>query len=61
MEKLYPEEPLFAGKFEKRGNFTGYRQEVEQDRSAFCRDELLKRIPKEKLFQCETSMKEPGK
>ena len=44
MEKLYPEEPLFAGKFEKRGNFTGYRQEVEQDRSAFCRDELLKRI-----------------
>jgi len=61
MEKLYPEEPLFAGKFEKRGNFTGYRQEVEQARSAFCRDELLKRIPKEKLFQCETSMKEPGK
>ena len=61
MEKLYPEEPLFAGKFEKRGNFTGYRQEIEQARSAFCRDELLKRIPKEKLFQCETSVKESGK
>ena len=61
MEKLYPEEPLFAGKFEKRGNFTGYRQEIEQDRSAFCQDELLKRIPKEKLFQCETSLEEPGK
>jgi len=60
MEKLYPEEPLFAGKFEKRGNSIGYRQEIEQDRSAFCRDELLKRIPKEILFQCETSVKEPG-
>jgi spore photoproduct lyase len=60
MEKLYPEEPLFAGKFEKRGKFTGYRQEIEQDRSAFCQDELLKRIPREKLFQCETSVKEPG-
>jgi spore photoproduct lyase len=60
MEKLYPEEPLFAGKLEKRGNFTGYRQEIEQDRSVFCRDELLKRIPKEKLFQCETSLEESG-
>ena len=60
MEKLYPEEPLFAGKFEKRGNFTGYRQEIEQVRSAFCQDELLKRIPKEKLFQCETSVEEPN-
>ncbi len=60
MEKLYPEEPLFAGKFEKRGNFTGYRQEIELARSAFCQKELLKRIPREKLFQCETGPQEPG-
>lgn len=57
MEKLYPEERLFAGKFEKRGNSIGYRQEIEQERSTFCRDELLKRIPKEKLFQCQTEEK----
>jgi len=60
MEKLYPEEPLFAGKFEKRGNFTGYRQEIEFARNAFCQKELLKRIPREKLFQCETGPQEPG-
>ena len=53
MEKLHPEEPLFAGHLEKRGNFTGYREEIERKRSTFCRNELLKRIPKEKLFQCE--------
>jgi spore photoproduct lyase len=60
MEKLYPEEPLFAGKFEKRGNFTGYRQEIELARNGFCQKELLKRIPREKLFQCETGPQEPG-
>jgi spore photoproduct lyase len=55
MEKLYPEEPLFAGKFEKRGNFTGYRKEIEENRSEFCQNELLKYVPKEKLFLCETT------
>ena len=54
MEKLHPEEHLFAGHLGKRGNSIGYRQEIEQGRSAFCRDELLKHIPEEKLFQCET-------
>ena len=61
MEKLYPEEPLFAGKFEKRGNFTGYRQQIEQAREAFCRDELLKRIPRGKtLPSAKRVMQEPG-
>ena len=55
MENLYPEEPLFAGKFDKRGNSIGYRQEIEKKRSAFCEKELLNHIPREKLFQCKTT------
>ena len=56
MEKLHPREPLFAGRLAKRGDSVAYRREIELERTAFCRGELLKRIPASKLFQCETTL-----
>lgn len=58
MEKMYPEEPLFAGKLERRGDSIAYRLEVERNRTEFCINEILKHIPKRKLFQCGTSVQE---
>lgn len=55
MEKLHPEEKLFAGPLEKRGGSVSYHLEIEQKRKETCKDLLLKYIPKEKLFSCETA------
>lgn len=53
MERLYPEEALFAGDFEKRGRSVSYGKEVERERIGICRDLVLRHMPKEKLFICE--------
>ena len=54
MERSYPEEPLFAGKLEKRGNMVAYQRSLEQERLSICKSLLLERIPGEKLFNCES-------
>ena len=53
MERLHPEEALFAGDFEKRGRSVSYGKEVERERIGICRDLVLRHMPKEKLFICE--------
>ena len=53
MEKLYPEEALFAGNFEKRGRSISYAQQLEKERIGFCRKMLLQYVPEKKLFQCK--------
>ena len=53
IEKLYPNETLLAGKFEKTGNAVSYRTEIESNRLEFCYEKLLKYIPSDKLFNCE--------
>ena len=55
MEKLYPEEKLFAGPLEKRGSSVSYHLEIEQKRKETCKNLLREYIPKEKLFCCETT------
>ena len=52
MEKLYPQEPLFAGNFEKRGKSISYRREIESQRIQTCKELLLQNISIEKLFLC---------
>ncbi len=53
MLKLYPDEPLFAGPVDSCGGMVRYRPEIEEELMAFCRAELLKRIPEKILFRCE--------
>ncbi len=54
MERTYPEEPLFAGKLQKRGKVVAYEKNLEQERLAICKSLILERIPPEKLFSCES-------
>lgn len=53
MEKLYPDEPLFAGNLDRRGRSVSYPQEVENQRISSCKDYLLQHLPPEKLFLCQ--------
>jgi spore photoproduct lyase len=52
IQRLYPEEPLFAGPLETRGGMVSYASELEQELSGFCTRELLRYIPQERLFPC---------
>jgi spore photoproduct lyase len=54
MERLYPDEALFAGPLETREGRVSYRAELEADLFDFCRAELLHYIPEDKLFPCRT-------
>ena len=53
MEKLYPDEALFAGNFEKRGRTISYTKELEKEKIGVCREILLRYVPEKKLFHCE--------
>ena len=53
IEKLYPYEPLFAGKLNNKNNSTTYFPELEAKKLQICKTLLLERLPKEKLFHCE--------
>ena len=55
MDKLYPEENLFAGKLTKNKNSVSYEPGIETKRLDSCRSMLLEYIPAEKLFTCEMS------
>jgi spore photoproduct lyase len=55
MEKLYPEEKLFAGRLENRSGTLAYRQEIEQERKGICLKLLLTHIDRDKIYNCETA------
>ena len=55
MEKLYPNEKLFAGSLEKKQGVVSYKNEIEIKRKETCKQLLLRHIPIEKLFSCETT------
>ena len=52
MEKLYPEEALFAGKLEKRGRSISYPEDIEKQRIEFCQKRVEDWLPREKVFLC---------
>lgn len=57
MEREYPEEPLLAGPLTRREDgLISYRAELEAALLDFCRTELLRRVPGDRLFSCV----EPG-
>lgn len=50
--QLYPDEPLFAGRFSDTRGMISYPQALEQEMTAFCSRELLQHIPESLLFPC---------
>jgi len=54
MDKLYPNEHLFAGKLEQRGGMTAYEADIEKERLLSCERLLLDRIPEQILFSCKS-------
>jgi DNA repair photolyase len=58
MTRLYPDEPLFAGPLDHRGQLVSYRREREQEMMSFCARELLPYIRDEIFFPAELSRAE---
>lgn len=52
--RLYPDEPLFAAPLDDGGDTVTYPGEIEAEMTAFCRDEILRRVPREILHPCQT-------
>lgn len=55
MEKLYPQEILFAGNLTNNGGTVEYSKNVEEERKETCKNLLLSHITEAKLFTCETT------
>ena len=53
MQRLYPDEPLFAGPLAQHGKMVGYQAELERAMLEFCRQRLQRYMPAEKLFPCD--------
>lgn len=52
IKKLYPEEPLYNLDMDDSEGMTFFRQSQEQSVSGFCREQLLRWIDEDKLFNC---------
>jgi spore photoproduct lyase len=50
MARLYPESPLFAALVDEESGQVGYPRELEAEMVEFCREELLRHIPREIFF-----------
>lgn len=53
LQKLYPEEPLFALPTSERDGVLGFRQEVEQEMLSWCLAQLADFVPADKIFSCQ--------
>ena len=53
MQRLYPEEKLFASPLEEVSGSVTYGKKLHDDMLSYCRDELLRYIPPEIFFPCE--------
>ena len=51
MSTLYPREKLFAAKMQLGDKMAAYPSALEQDMLAYCREQLLRYIPKHSLFE----------
>ncbi len=52
IQRLYPEEKMFAGPFESQHKMVSYRVEIEQEMMAFCSELLTRYVSEDKFFPC---------
>lgn len=53
IQKLYPEELLFAGQFQTRNGVVSYAGNREREMRSFCTDKILEHAPQDRVFACE--------
>jgi len=56
VQKLYPDEILFASPFEENDGMVAYQKKTLDEMFTFCSDLLLNRIPKEIFFPCHDTI-----
>lgn len=54
IKRLYPEERMFAGPLERKGNRIGYKSVLENEMMQFCSETLLNYVPQHKLYPCHS-------
>jgi DNA repair photolyase len=52
LEKLYPDEKLFASPLTEENNSISYPAKIRNDMLGFCKDDITKHIPEDKFFPC---------
>ena len=52
VQKLYPDEKLFASPLDNQQGMISYRQELEQEMMHYCTEQLLTFIPEVRFFPC---------
>ena len=52
MVNLYPEEKLFAGRFDESRGMMTYQNELEKQMTNFCYEQLMQHIPQSLFFAC---------
>ncbi len=55
MVNLYPEEKLFAGRFDENRGMITYQKELEEQMTKFCHEQLMQYIPQSLFFACTPS------
>ncbi len=53
LQRLYPDEILFAGPLEEHAGMVSYQKDLERQLFDFCANELLQYIPEEIFFPCQ--------
>jgi spore photoproduct lyase len=53
IERMFPDEALYAGPFETRSGVHGYRAALERELLDHCRGRLADLVPAERLFECD--------
>jgi spore photoproduct lyase len=52
LRNLYPDEILFASPMESTRGMMAYKQEIEEEMTQYCQEQLLRYIPSDKYFPC---------
>lgn len=56
IQKMYPDERLFASPLEEANGMFGYKAQIQSEMLNFCREEILNYIPEEKFFPCHNAI-----
>jgi spore photoproduct lyase len=56
LQKMYPDERLFASPLEEVNGMFGYKAQIQSEMLNFCRQEILNHIPEEKFFPCHDAI-----
>jgi spore photoproduct lyase len=53
LQKMYPNEKLFASPLEEENGMFSYKAKIQSEMLEFCSNEILKYIPEEKFYPCQ--------